>query len=70
MVGVLDCVSRFRFLPGVGVEDWVGVWGAGTEEGRFGVEGDAKDLRSYDGDPWKSKEKDIKMYLIEFKKIQ
>lgn len=39
MVGVFDWVSRFRFLPEVGVE-------AATDDGRTGVDGDAKDLRS------------------------
>ena len=38
VVGVPESVSRFLFLPGVGVEDWDG---GCAEEGLLGVEGEA-----------------------------
>lgn len=42
-------MSSFRFLPGVGVDDWDGV-PAADDGGRFGVDGEARDLRSFTGD--------------------
>lgn len=50
-MGVLDCESSLRFLPGVGVEDWEGIDG-----GRFGEASD--DLRSVMGDSWKERERE------------